>query len=77
MTISYMLNGRKISETKARAAWIEYDTMNAGSDPAESVAVFARAKDRDMDGEQAREYMLDAGIEVFFHGTGSSYDAEG
>ena len=73
MTNTFKLNGREVSKAKARAAWLIFD-MERGSDPVEGEAIFAMVSQQDMDGEQAREYLLDAGLEVFFHGTNSRYD---
>lgn len=74
MTVTFKINGKSASEEAALNAFVNYDTMNAGSDRCESIAVFDKALERDMDGAIARDYLVEAGVEVFFSGTGSSYD---
>lgn len=76
MSINFKINGKKATEEQALNAFVAYDTMNAGSDRRESIRVFNAACETGQDGAIARDYLIDAGVEVFFSRTGSSYDVE-
>lgn len=59
-------NGKAVSPQLARRAWVDYVTFNQGGDQLEAGAIWKRAQVPDTDGEDAREQLLDAGIEMIF-----------
>lgn len=59
-------NGKAVSDAYARRAWCDYVTYNQGGDELEAKALWKRALADDGDGEDARDQLLDAGIEIIF-----------